>query len=903
MSDYKVQTLIFDKSKHTEETAHDFLKKHGYKFKGFDIKKDTIRARQIGPSYIKKQGYTEFRTIPLGEDIKMTVAYKKGSLKGGKMSAKQLKGFINQSYEEKPKEEMNGFILDKELSNKTAKIYHNPQTGEAVVAHRGTKGARDWLNNLAYATGLYEKTSRYKRGKKAQESAEKKYGKQNISTVGHSQGAVLARKLGKDTKEIINVNPAYLGEKQGKNEVVIRSKKDIVSGLIPTASKKERNIEIQPEKKTNILKEHSPDILDRIDDEVMIGRGNGKLDLSKLKVSELKQLLDQYKEKHPEMKLRGYKTVPRQKVLDFIEKKKIDLSTLDLSNVKSLLPKSERPKSGWVQHVKEKAQEFDIPYACAVSDKRVKESYKKGVKKNIQMEITPVKDDKQKVLEALAEGIPKLTGEFEKVLEGLNKPMKKPISKESFKKLAEALRKKKEEKEQSKIIFDSGFNEPEPTPAPVNIEPVVNRIEEKVKALEAEGRRRGAVSYNPNGVLTDISFVSLMKKYGIGCLVAKIDERWPILGIYLFKNKKDSTILDRGKAPLAKFGNLLKNCIERGIDNIAIPLTLLFTKTGSGHANMLIFRPFQRIVERYEPHGEFYGNSLGDDESFNQQLKTLFEELLTPYIGQVRFKPPFSICPAGMTKGLQSLESEIKGLTSEGGGFCSMWSQFIAEMTFLNPEKSTKEIIKEVMDLSRSDPEYVKALIRGYVVESEKEIDTVFKQLKKTGFKFREAKQKYKEIKDDRETWTQWLLTSMFDLNKFSKAPPAYLPLENEVVEDKSDEFKLRETYYNLLKTLTIKDLEKLLSLFGYSIKGKTKESYIKGVISIIVNKKGLESIGLPVIDFTEFITEKAFNDEKVFKELRNRRVMYQFEEQKKKQLKENEKLRKENPEWYEDEE
>lgn len=343
---YKIQTLIFDKSKYSKDKAEKFIKKHGYKNLGVDEKEDTFRYRQIDPDELKKE-YPNFRTIHLGKKIKAVVGYKR--LKGGKMTSKQLKGFINQSYEDKPQEQLDGYILDKELSNKTAKIYHNPETGEAVVAHRGTKGARDWLNNLAYATGLYEKTDRYKRGKKAQESAEKKYGKENISTVGHSQGAVLARKLGKDTKEIINVNPAYLGEKQRKNETVIRSKKDIVSGLIPTAKKKERNIEIKPEKKTNILKEHSPDILDRLDNEMMIGKGRKKKTVSipkksifkgmkkvfkikrmkggsnsQLKVYQIKAVIEQWLDKNKDKKLKGWKTAKKDKLLKLLDDNNIN---------------------------------------------------------------------------------------------------------------------------------------------------------------------------------------------------------------------------------------------------------------------------------------------------------------------------------------------------------------------------------------------------------------------------------------------------------------------------------------------------------------------------------------------------------------------------------------------------
>ena len=174
--------------------------------------------------------------------------------KGGKRTAKEIKKFIEASYNEKnPPKEIEGFLLDTELSNKTAKVYHNPTSGETVVAHRGTSGAKDWVNNVAYLTGNYEKTDRYKMGKKNQQKAEEKYGAENISTLGHSQGAVLARKLGADTKEIIGVNGASLGEKPLENEYNIRTSNDLVSHLMP---KDEKTITIKS-KTNNPLTEHS----------------------------------------------------------------------------------------------------------------------------------------------------------------------------------------------------------------------------------------------------------------------------------------------------------------------------------------------------------------------------------------------------------------------------------------------------------------------------------------------------------------------------------------------------------------------------------------------------------------------------------------------------------------------
>ena len=181
--------------------------------------------------------------------------------KGGKRTAKEIKKFIEASYNEKnPPKEIEGFLLDTELSNKTAKVYHNPTTNETVIAHRGTQGITDWANNLAYVTGNYEKTDRYKKGKKNQKKAEAKYGADTISTLGHSQGAIISRKTGANTKEIIGVNPASMGEKPLANEYNVRTSGDLVSKMLPSG----KNVTTIKSKTSNPLTEHSAKNLKQI---------------------------------------------------------------------------------------------------------------------------------------------------------------------------------------------------------------------------------------------------------------------------------------------------------------------------------------------------------------------------------------------------------------------------------------------------------------------------------------------------------------------------------------------------------------------------------------------------------------------------------------------------------------
>ena len=188
-------------------------------------------------------------------------------LLGGKVTSQELKSFVKASYN--PVQKIGDYEYDSSISKPTVAVYSNPLTGETKVVHRGTSGAKDWANNLAYVAGLSKHTSRYKDAERVQQRAEAKYGSQNIDTIGHSQGAVYSRKMGQNTKNIINLNPAYLGEKEGKNETVIRSSLDPVSALkapidyVKNLFGVKANTTTIPATTFNPFTEHSTKILDR----------------------------------------------------------------------------------------------------------------------------------------------------------------------------------------------------------------------------------------------------------------------------------------------------------------------------------------------------------------------------------------------------------------------------------------------------------------------------------------------------------------------------------------------------------------------------------------------------------------------------------------------------------------
>ena len=191
--------------------------------------------------------------------------------KAGALSSQQLQGLLNASYDKKIRN-VDGFQQDRELSTKTSKVYINPETGQTVVAHRGTAGVMDWGNNLVYALGgrkAYKHTSRFKEAQRVQKAAEAKYGREHISTIGHSQGGLQAELLGRRGKETITLNKATrpFANSPAGNQTDIRTQNDLVSALNPFQTKKETLIKSN----LNPLAAHSIDTLESTNE--IFGKG------------------------------------------------------------------------------------------------------------------------------------------------------------------------------------------------------------------------------------------------------------------------------------------------------------------------------------------------------------------------------------------------------------------------------------------------------------------------------------------------------------------------------------------------------------------------------------------------------------------------------------------------------
>lgn len=237
----------------------------------------------------------------------------------------------------------------------------------------------------------------------------------------------------------------------------------------------------------------------------------------------------------------------------------------------------------------------------------------------------------------------------------------------------------------------------------------------------------------------------------------------------------------------------LLDCIKRGEKMIAIPFnfkTLGSNNIPSGHSNMLIYRPNEKTIERFEPHGQkFKGGKDNQDDIINEVLKTMFEKKMKPYLKKYtpKYIPPNDICPS--IKGFQALENQVAKLKNEGGGYCNLWSVFFLELMFLNPKLTTKEVLQKALDITKEDPQYFKNVIRGYVKITEQVVDKFIKRIDETdGFSYEYEEKKITNIKSKKDKIMDELLKyylSIGSKNSQIESKKRKEDLEKQIEKDK----------------------------------------------------------------------------------------------------------------------
>lgn len=636
---------------------------------------------------------------------------KKVKLIGLGLPANVLQDFIQLSYSGQTRAP-DGYELDKELSNSRVKVYTKNNSKEAIIVHRGSVGLLDWKDNLSYvARGKVKGTKSYELHKAVQEKAIAKYGADHLTGVGHSRGGIYLATLQKELpplKEVITYNKGVgfydMFDTIPENQTDVKVKNDFVSLLSGLQKRPKPMVEIDATANPlDFNKAHQPAEIEKLGDQ-FIGLEE-KTEGGSFFQTPLPIVAAQYGSK--KLGLFGSGRAPTPKTLEQLKK-----------TLKTLEGKLEKINKGKVYKTTNKEKvEYELSYTKA----RIKNHETKGedliiTKKAKYGNELPAKAKPYKAKEV--------------------KP-KKEVKPEP--------KKEEPKKEEPKSVLEL----PTPDPTPKKVAPLINKLESKIKEFEALGKKHGAVIYNAQAFSQVVAYIALLIEYEAKCAIIGGKN----LTHYSINSKLDSTTNTFFYSKAEKLSNDLLDCIQRGDKMIAMPLNLNFGNLTMGHANLLIYRPYENTIERFEPYGEL--PDISADKTFNIVLKRMFEVEMKPYLKELtpKFIEPNQICPN--IKGFQALEEELGLLEQEGGGFCAMWSLFILELIFLNPTLSTKEIIEKGLTLSKSKPQYLRNVIRGYVLKIEKMLDSYVKKIGlNDGFNFKTTK----NLKDSSDLFQEQLL-------------------------------------------------------------------------------------------------------------------------------------------------
>jgi len=170
-------------------------------------------------------------------------------LKGGSINSDILEEMLKESYNDKL-EDIEHYKIDPELSTDRVKVYVNEKNNKVYSVHRGSSGWRDWIDNYNLVKyGKFKSTDTYNTHQDLQKKIDAKYGKENISLIGHSRGGKYVEELNKENPgyhEVITFNKATnwsdIGRKNPSNQYDIRVENDPVSSLYWTQKYKNKPI-------------------------------------------------------------------------------------------------------------------------------------------------------------------------------------------------------------------------------------------------------------------------------------------------------------------------------------------------------------------------------------------------------------------------------------------------------------------------------------------------------------------------------------------------------------------------------------------------------------------------------------------------------------------------------------
>ena len=273
-----------------------------------------------------------------------------------------------------------------------------------------------------------------------------------------------------------------------------------------------------------------------------------------------------------------------------------------------------------------------------------------------------------------------------------------------------------EPNEKQKEFREAPLQLPEPIPVPRKVKSALDYWAKRQKQF---------VKYAGNNDISNLFYIYLLNKYRSNCLIYDTADNHinsyglNSIGLTLrTPNKQERAPYHRHLHAVAQ---QIEDCIiSNNSEVIIIPLWLNIT--GTRHTNVLIYRRASNTVEHFEPHGSAFLEHR--KPQINKRIDDALHEFMTilaAHLPEVRLVKANEVCVD--IPGLQILEGTVDGKArkmkpNEGGGYCTMWSMFFAELALKNPAIPSKELLDiiyaQVME-SGDAQKYLLAVIQGYV--------------------------------------------------------------------------------------------------------------------------------------------------------------------------------------------
>jgi hypothetical protein len=194
----------------------------------------------------------------------------------------------------------------------------------------------------------------------------------------------------------------------------------------------------------------------------------------------------------------------------------------------------------------------------------------------------------------------------------------------------------------------------------------------------------------------------LLHRYAAKCIVFE--------GIEVFIDEEGNAAVEIN---MPVFKRDMHLCLKKHQTVIFIPLHIdaRVVEDGvlrvEGHLNMLIYRPFKKIVERYDPHGRPWDEFPGL-KHVDSMMKDVFETRLVLGDYTPVYRPAYLLCP-DIGRGLQTLQADG---TEDERGYCMIWCLYMLEAILLNPILNTVDVVNAC--IRNLTPDSALHLIRAY---------------------------------------------------------------------------------------------------------------------------------------------------------------------------------------------